>query len=80
MPLDTKHADLQGLRIDRSAPPSGEPANWARRYILIGIEAGLGVVEGLLGHNPRVHSSRLRSSVILSFASVARASSRLCCA
>ena len=37
MPLDTKHADLQGLRIDRSAPPSGEPANWARRYILIGI-------------------------------------------
>jgi HlyD family secretion protein len=37
MPLDTKHADLQGLRIDRSAPPTGEPANWARRYILIGI-------------------------------------------
>src|SRR5579864_4449337 len=36
MPLDTKHADLQGLRIDRSAP-SGEPAAWARRYIIIGI-------------------------------------------
>lgn len=36
MPLDTKHADLEGLRIDRSAP-SGEPAPWARRYILIGI-------------------------------------------
>jgi HlyD family secretion protein len=36
MPLDTKHADLQGLRIDRSAP-SGEPAPWARRYIIIGI-------------------------------------------
>ena len=36
MPLDTKHADLQGLRIDRSAP-SGEPAPWARRYILIGV-------------------------------------------
>lgn len=36
MPIDTKHADLQGLRIDRSAP-SGEPAPWARRYILIGI-------------------------------------------
>jgi len=37
MPLDTKHADLQGLRIDRSAPPSGEPSAWARRYIIIGI-------------------------------------------
>jgi HlyD family secretion protein len=36
MPLDTKHADLEGLRIDRSAP-SGEPAPWARRYIIIGI-------------------------------------------
>jgi hypothetical protein len=36
MPLDTKHADLQGLRIDRSAP-SGEPAPWARRFIIIGI-------------------------------------------
>ncbi|HXW93721.1 MAG TPA: efflux RND transporter periplasmic adaptor subunit [Terriglobales bacterium] len=36
MPLDTKHADLQGLRIDRSAP-GGEPAPWARRYILSGI-------------------------------------------
>ncbi|HZP63680.1 MAG TPA: efflux RND transporter periplasmic adaptor subunit [Terriglobales bacterium] len=36
MPLDTKHADLQGLRIDRSAP-SGEPSPWARRYIVIGI-------------------------------------------
>jgi HlyD family secretion protein len=35
--LDTKHADLQGLRIDRSAPPTGEPAGWARRYIIIGI-------------------------------------------
>ena len=37
MPLDTKHADLQGLRIDRSAPPSGEPAPWARRFIIVGI-------------------------------------------
>jgi HlyD family secretion protein len=43
MPLDTKHADLQGLRIDRSAP-SGEPAPWARRYIIVGI-----VVVALLG-------------------------------
>jgi HlyD family secretion protein len=39
MALDTKHADLQGLRIDRSAPPTGEPAGWARRYIIIGIAA-----------------------------------------
>ncbi len=37
MPLDTKHADLQGLRIDRSAAPTGEPSGWARRYIIIGI-------------------------------------------
>ncbi len=36
MPLDTKHSDLQGLRIDRSAP-GGEPAPWARRYIILGI-------------------------------------------
>jgi len=36
MPIDAKHADLQGLRIDRSAP-SGDPPPWARRYILIGI-------------------------------------------
>jgi len=36
MPIDTKHADLQGLRIDRSAP-GGDPAPWARRYILVGI-------------------------------------------
>lgn len=36
MPIDTKHADLQGLRIDRSAP-SGDPAPWARRYIFVGI-------------------------------------------
>src|SRR6516225_1596419 len=38
MPLDTKHTDLEGLRIDRSAPP-GEPATWARRYIVTGIAA-----------------------------------------
>jgi HlyD family secretion protein len=36
MAIDTKHADLQGLRIDRSAP-AGEPSGWARRYIVIGI-------------------------------------------
>jgi HlyD family secretion protein len=39
MPIDAKHQDLQGLRIDRSArgPSEGEPSLWARRYIVIGI-------------------------------------------
>src|SRR5581483_9883273 len=35
---DTRHQDLAGLRIDRSAPPepSGPPL-WARTYILAGV-------------------------------------------
>jgi len=37
MPIDAKHKDLLGLRIDRSAPPGGEPSGWAQRYIIIGI-------------------------------------------
>jgi HlyD family secretion protein len=37
MTIDTKHEDLQSLRIDRSARGEGEPPIWARRYILIGI-------------------------------------------
>ncbi len=37
MPIDAKHSDLQGLRIDRSATTGGEPPTWARRYILGGI-------------------------------------------
>lgn len=39
MALDTKHEDLQSLRIDRSqrGEGSGEPPAWARRYIIIGI-------------------------------------------
>lgn len=39
MPIDAKHEDLRGLRIDRSARSGndGEPPVWARRYILIGI-------------------------------------------
>ena len=36
MPIDAKHADLHGLRIDRSALPP-EASGWARRYIVIGI-------------------------------------------
>src|SRR6266567_1769068 len=40
MAIDTKHEELQGLRIDRSkGSESGEPPLWARRYILIGISA-----------------------------------------
>jgi HlyD family secretion protein len=37
MPIDAKHEELQGLRIDRSSPGEGEPPAWARRYILGGI-------------------------------------------
>jgi len=39
MAIDTKHEDLQSLRIDRSqrSEGGGEPSAWARRYILIGI-------------------------------------------
>lgn len=39
MAIDTKHEDLQSLRIDRSqrSDNSGEPPAWARRYIIGGI-------------------------------------------
>jgi HlyD family secretion protein len=39
MAIDSKHEELQGLRIDRSPRTSGEgePPAWARRFILIGI-------------------------------------------
>ena len=38
MAIDTKHHDLQSLRIDRKAgPPEGEGSPWARRYIILGI-------------------------------------------
>jgi len=39
MALDTKHQDLQSLRIDRSqrGDTPGEPSPWARRYIIVGI-------------------------------------------
>jgi HlyD family secretion protein len=39
MPIDTKHEDLQSLRIDRSqgSDGGGQPPPWARRYIIIGI-------------------------------------------
>ena len=39
MAIDTKHEDLQSLRIDRTqrGDSGGEPPAWARRYILVGI-------------------------------------------
>src|SRR5258708_28820498 len=39
MPIDAKHEELQGLRIDRTGrgKDNGEPPAWARRYIVIGI-------------------------------------------
>jgi len=41
MAIDTKHDDLQSLRIDRShrGDDGGEPPAWARRYIIVGIAA-----------------------------------------
>src|SRR5437879_8920594 len=37
MAIDTKHDDLESLRIDRSDKVEGEAPAWARRYIIIGI-------------------------------------------
>jgi HlyD family secretion protein len=36
MPIDAKHEELKGLRIDRSAP-TGDAPNWAKRFIMGGI-------------------------------------------
>src|SRR6202045_3051386 len=48
MAIDTKHEDLQSLRIDRPqrGDSGGEPPAWARRYILVGVAvvALLGVI------------------------------------
>jgi HlyD family secretion protein len=55
MAIDTKHEDLQNLRIDRSAHSGdGEPPAWARRFILIGI--ALLVVLGLVATGFRLFS------------------------
>jgi HlyD family secretion protein len=39
MAIDTKHEDLESLRIDRShrGGDDGQPSSWARRYIIVGI-------------------------------------------
>ena len=57
MAIDTKHEDLQNLRIDRSqrGDHSGEPPAWARRYIIGGI--ALVVVLGLFTLAYRAFSS-----------------------
>ena len=58
MAIDTKHEDLQSLRIDRSqrGDNSGEPPAWARRYILVGI--AVIVLLGLFSLAYRAFSSR----------------------
>src|SRR3954447_1327276 len=66
MAIDSKHKDLQSLRIDRSAPASGdgEPAPWAKRYILIGISLVVLLSVGALayrllaGDTPEVETVR----------------------
>ncbi len=57
MPIDTKHEDLQSLRIDRSqrSDNGGEPSTWARRYIMAGI--GVVVLLGLLAIGYRAFSA-----------------------
>jgi HlyD family secretion protein len=57
MAIDTKHQDLQSLRIDRSerGPGGGEPSPWARRYIVIGISVV--VLFGLIAVAYRAFSS-----------------------
>ena len=57
MPIDTKHDDLQSLRIDRSerGDGGGEAPAWARRYIIGGI--ALVVVLGAVALAYRAFSS-----------------------
>jgi HlyD family secretion protein len=57
MALDTKHDDLQSLRIDRSqrGENGGEPPAWARRYIIVGI--ALVLLLGIIALAYRLFSS-----------------------
>src|SRR5215467_13925646 len=57
MAIDTKHEDLQSLRIDRSqrSDNGGEPPVWARRYIIGGVV--LVVLLGLITLAYRAFSS-----------------------
>ncbi len=58
MSIDTKHDDLQSLRIDRTERPGdsgGEPPAWAKRYIIVGV--AVVVVLGLIALAYRAFSS-----------------------
>src|ERR1700728_249165 len=57
MAIDTKHEDLQSLRIDRTqrGDSGGEPPVWARRYILGGV--GVVVLLGVIAVAYRLFSS-----------------------
>jgi HlyD family secretion protein len=56
MTVDTKHDDLQDLRIDRSLRDAGgEPPTWSRRFILGGI--AVVVLLGLIALGYRVFAS-----------------------
>jgi HlyD family secretion protein len=58
MSIDTKHDDLQSLRIDRTERPGdsgGEPPAWARRYIIVGV--AVVVVLGVIALAYRAFSS-----------------------
>ena len=57
MAIDTKHEDLQSLRIDRTqrGDAGGEPPAWARRYILGGV--GVVVLLGVIALGYRLFSS-----------------------
>jgi len=59
MPIDTKHEDLQNLRIDRSqrGDDGGEPSIWVRRYILGSI--AIIVLLGLITTGYRLLSSEI---------------------
>lgn len=59
MAIDTKHEELQSLRIDRSqrGDNGGEPPAWARRYIMIGI--ALVVLLGIVTLAYRAFSSSI---------------------
>jgi HlyD family secretion protein len=56
MPMDTKHDDLQSLRIDHSLRDGGgQPPAWARRFILGGI--AVVILLGLVALSYRVLAS-----------------------
>src|SRR3977135_1329400 len=64
MPTDTKHDDLQNLRIDHSMRDGGgEPPAWSRRIILGGI--GVLVLLGLIALSYRLFSGDAPEVVVV---------------